>query len=849
MNVVIVESPAKAKTINKYLGRDYTVLASYGHVRDLPSKDGSVRPDADFAMNWEVDAKSRKHIQRIAAAVKDADRLYLATDPDREGEAISWHVCEALGGKKALASVDIKRVVFNEITKSAILEAFAHPRDLDWELVEAYLARRALDYLVGFTLSPMLWRKLPGSRSAGRVQSVALRLICEREIEIEVFQSREYWTVDAEFIGKGRSFSARLTHLGGDKLEKMTLADDAAAKAAADAVEAAAFTVAHVERKKVRRNPAAPFTTSTLQQEASRKLHFGARHTMRIAQELYEGVNVGDDTDGLITYMRTDGVQMAGEAIAACRRLIGENWGDAYLPKSPRVYKSKAKNAQEAHEAIRPTDVRRRPETVSRYLNKDQRRLYELIWKRTIASQMQPAVLDQVAADISSPDQRVVLRATGSVVAFDGFYKLYREGRDDGGGEDAERVLPDLQVGEALRLKGVKPDQHFTQPPPRFSEASLVKRLEELGIGRPSTYASILSVLQDRDYVRLQKRQFVPEDRGRLVTAFLASFFSRYVEYNFTAELEDKLDEISGGRLDWKVVLHEFWNTFSEAVDETRELSVREVLDALDEILGPHFFRGDGSGADPRACPDCDDGRLNLKLGKYGAFIGCSNYPGCRFTKPLTAAGGEAAPAGNGPRLLGTDPVSRLEVSLRQGPYGYYVQLGGAPEKGGTPPKRASLPKDTDPETLDLERALALLSLPREIGRHPESGETITAGIGRYGPYIKHGGVYISLKGGDDVLGIGLNRAVALIADAPRKEPPKIIGEHPADGKPVTLRSGRFGPYVQHGSLRATLPKGVDKGTVSLDEAVAILAAKAAKGKAPAKKKPARKKPAAKTSA
>ena len=757
-----------------------------------------------------------------------------------------------LGGGKALDGVDVKRVVFNEITKSAILEAFAHPRDLDWELVDAYLARRALDYLVGFTLSPMLWRKLPGSRSAGRVQSVALRLICEREIEIEVFQSREYWTVDAEFIGKDKSFNARLTHLGGDKLEKMTLADADAAKAAAAAVEAAAFSVTHVERKKTRRNPAAPFTTSTLQQEASRKLHFGARHTMRIAQELYEGVNVGGDSTGLISYMRTDGVQIAGEAITACRSLIGENWGEAYLPKSPRVYKSKAKNAQEAHEAIRPTDVHRRPETLSSYLNKDQQRLYELIWKRTVASQMQPALLDQVAVDISSPDQGVVMRATGSVVAFDGFYKLYREGRDDSGGEDTERILPELQVGETPKLESVKPDQHFTQPPPRFSEASLVKRLEELGIGRPSTYASILSVLQDRDYVRLNKRQFVPEDRGRLVTAFLTSFFSRYVEYTFTAELEDKLDEISAGRLDWKVVLHEFWSAFSKAVDETRELSIREVLDALDEILGPHFFRDDGSGTDPRTCPDCDDGQLNLKLGKYGAFIGCSNYPDCRFTKPLVVArneGGEGMPAGNGPRLLGTDPETRLEVSLRQGPYGYYVQLGATQEKGGPRPKRASLPKGMDLGTLELEQALALLSLPREIGKHPESGEMITAGIGRYGPYIKHGGVYVSLKDGDDVLGIGLNRAVALIADAPKKKPPKLIGEHPANGKPVTLHSGRYGPYVQHGSLRATLPKGVDKDAVDLDEAVALLAAKAAKGKTPAKKKRARKKPAAAPSA
>ncbi|HYN39050.1 MAG TPA: type I DNA topoisomerase, partial [Rhodospirillales bacterium] len=697
MDVVIVESPAKAKTINKYLGEGFTVLASYGHVRDLPAKDGSVRPDVDFAMDWEIDARAGKHLKAITDALRGAERLWLATDPDREGEAISWHVCEVLNQRKALAGVGIKRVVFNEITRNAILDAFARPRDLDRELIDAYLARRALDYLVGFTLSPVLWRKLPGSRSAGRVQSVALRLICEREAEIEDFRSREYWTVEGVFAkATGETLTAALTHLDGRKLEKFDLADGATARAAVQKAEARTYTVAEVERKQTRRHPSPPFVTSTLQQEASRKLGFSASHTMRVAQKLYEGVSIGGETVGLITYMRTDGVQMSGEAIATCRRVIDAEFGGRYVPEKPRLYKTKAKNAQEAHEAIRPTDLARKPADVAAYLDNDQRRLYALIWKRTLASQMESAVLDQVAVDIASEDRQVIFRANGSVIAFDGFLRVYREGRDDPetekpgtpamAADDGERMLPDVTRGESLTRRSVTPEQHFTQPPPRFTEASLVKRLEELGIGRPSTYASIISVLQDRKYVRLDSKRFVPEDRGRLVTAFLESFFERYVAYGFTAAMEERLDDVSGGRLDWKTVLRDFWRDFSSAVDDTRELRVKEVLEALDRLLGPHFFRDGESGRDPRGCPSCSEGRLGLKLGKFGAFIGCSNYPGCRYTRPLVPASADEAPAAasgsNGARVLGDDPATGLAVSLRKGPYGPYVQLGEATANG-----------------------------------------------------------------------------------------------------------------------------------------------------------------------
>ena len=859
MKVVVVESPAKAKTINKYLGSDYVVLASYGHIRDLPAKDGSVRPDEDFSMDWATDPKSDKHIKDIASAMKGADALILATDPDREGEAISWHVRKVLEDKKALKGIDVKRVVFNEITKTAILEAMKNPRELDQPLVDAYLARRALDYLVGFTLSPVLWRKLPGSRSAGRVQSVALRLICEREAEIENHRAQEYWTLEADLLTLGKAkITAHLNQLDGKKLDKFDIPNEAAAKAAEAKIKAATLSVGAIEKKQSKRNPFPPFTTSTLQQEAARKLYFTTITTMRTAQKLYEGVDIGGETVGLITYMRTDGVQMAAEAIGAARALIGKQYGEAYLPQAPRLYKTKQKNAQEAHEAIRPTDLFKRPQDVARYLDKDQLKLYELIWRRTVASQMESAVLDQVAVIIESADRSVGLRATGSVVKFDGFLTLYREDQDDASEssdeENSGRILPPMAEGEALKQEEVRPIQHFTQPPPRFSEASLVKAMEELGIGRPSTYASIIQVLQERDYVRLEARRFIPEDRGRVVTAFLENFFNRYVQYNFTADLENQLDDVSDGKIDWKAVLRDFWKEFSLAVDGTKELRVAEVLDTLDRVLGPHFFPEKEDGHDPRLCKTCQAGRLGLRLGKFGAFIGCPNYPECRFTRPLSLSGGEEGAAesagGDGPRALGEDPTTGLQVIIKKGPYGFYVQLGEAGEDKTVKPKRVSLPNGMDAASVDLDRALKLLALPREIGTHPESAQTISAGIGKFGPYLKLGDIYKSLPKGDDVLEIGMNRAVELLAGASAKPrtPAKELGAHPADGKMVTQGSGRFGPYVSHNKIYANLPKGQTE--VTLDEAVALLAAKAGKSgkKAPAAKAKAApaKKPAAK---
>jgi len=834
MKVVVVESPAKAKTINRYLGDDYKVVASYGHVRDLPAKDGSVLPDNDFAMSWEVDGKSEKHIKTILEAARGADRLFLATDPDREGEAISWHVREVLNSRRGLKDLDVKRVVFNEVTKNAVLEAFARPREIDRELVEAYLARRALDYLVGFTLSPVLWRKLPGSRSAGRVQSVALRLICEREAEIEAFKSREYWTIEVEFkTESGQIFTARLTHLDGKRLERFDLDTEAKARAAADMIlRASGFAVAEIDSRQVRRNPFPPFTTSTLQQEASRKLGLGTTRTMQIAQRLYEGIDLGGEVVGLITYMRTDGVAIATEAIAAARQLIGSDFGPRYVPDQPRLYRSPAKNAQEAHEAIRPTDLARKPADVASRLDSDQRRLYELIWKRTLASQMASALLEQVAVDIADSTGRLRLRANGSVVVFDGFLALYQEDRDDTADEEGESTrLPAMRKAERIARGEVSPNQHFTQPPPRYTEASLVKKLEELGIGRPSTYASILQVLQDRAYVRLEKRRFLPEDRGRLVTTFLTSFFERYVQYNFTADLENQLDDVSGGRIDWKEVLRNFWRDFSTAVDGTKELTITQVLAALDEELGRHFFPNDGSGTDPRLCPVCGAGRLSLKLGKFGAFIGCSNYPNCRYTRPLAIeTDADAAPPET---ALGTEPGSGLAVTLKKGPYGHYVQLGEG--NGEFKPKRVALPRSLKPADVDLETALRLLALPRELGRHPETGDTITAGIGRFGAYIKHGATFKSLGADDDVLTIGLNRAVVLLAEpvSQRRRGPQLLrelGVHP-EGGAVGLYRGRYGPYVSHDGVIASLPRNSDPETFSLTEALPLLATQREKSK------------------
>jgi DNA topoisomerase-1 len=847
MNIVIVESPAKAKTVNKYLGPGYRVLASYGHVRDLPSKNGSVLPDNDFEMHWDVDPKSAKRLNEIAQAVKGAAKLILATDPDREGEAISWHVLQVLDRKKVLDNIPVERVVFNAVTKESVLEAMRHPREIDGPLVNAYLARRALDYLVGFTLSPVLWRKLPGARSAGRVQSVALRLVCDRELEIERFKAQEYWSIVAELANnKNETFQARLVSAEGKKLEKFDIPDQANADRLKAALEGGRFTVNAVESKAQRRNPAAPFTTSTLQQEASRKLGFSPRQTMQLAQRLYEGVDLGGEAEGLITYMRTDGVQIVPEAVSAIRKLVTGLYGNRYVPPSPREYEAKAKNAQEAHEAIRPTDFGKPPEKVSRYLEDDALKLYKLIWQRTLASQASSAEIERTTVDIAvaGPDNKPYgVRATGSVIRFDGFLKIYEEGVDDAVGEDG--ALPALNQGDVLNPLSIETKQHFTEPPPRYSEATLIKKLEELGIGRPSTYASTLNVLREREYVRIDKKRLVPEDKGRLVTAFLESFFKRYVEYDFTADLEDKLDLISAGELEWKDVLRDFWRDFIGAVNDIGDLRIAEVLEALNELLGPHVFPDTGQGGDPRTCPSCGEGRLSLKVGKFGAFVGCSNYPDCRYTRQLAETGDKGALAEG--KVLGTDPETGLEVSVRTGRFGPYIQLGEA--NGGEKPKRASIPKGTDPESIELERALALLSLPREVGLHPETGKPITAGYGRYGPYVQSDGKYASLSTPEEVFEVGANRAVALLAEKAANRRPrgasviKELGDHPEGGGKVQVLSGRYGPYVKHGKVNATLPKDRDPEQVTMEEAVELIAARAAKGpaKKPAKKAAAKK--------
>jgi DNA topoisomerase-1 len=863
MNLVIVESPAKAKTIEKYLGKDYKVLASFGHVRDLPSKNGSVDPDNEFAMSWSVDTRSKKRIKDIADALKGADKLILATDPDREGEAISWHLLDVLGKKKLLKDKPVERVVFNAITKNNVLDAIANPRELDQELVDAYLARRALDYLVGFTLSPVLWRKLPGARSAGRVQSVALRLISERETEIEQFNPREYWSVGADMETASGAFSANLVRLDGEKLDKFSLDNETKARAAEAAVKAASLSITSVEAKPVTRNPQPPFTTSTMQQEASRKLGFSATRTMQTAQKLYEGINIGSETVGLITYMRTDGVSMVGEAISDCRATISADYGEQYLPGSARVYTSKAKNAQEAHEAIRPTGFGRLPGSLP--LSGDEAKLYELIWKRATASQMASAKLERTTVTIEDTRKSLALRATGQVVAFDGFLKLYEATKPKSDDKEDSKVLPPLKSGQNADAKKVEAEQHFTQPPPRYSEASLVKRMEELGIGRPSTYASILKVLQDRDYVTLDKRRFTPSDKGRLLSAFLEEFFAKYVEYNYTADLEEQLDKISAGDLEWKRMLSDFWNEFSTHVDGTKELRVTHVLDALNVALKTVAFPEREDGTDPRKCQKCDTGELSLKLGKFGAFVGCSNYPECKFTRPFGAGEGEAAEAED--MELGVHPDNGQAVWLKTGRFGPYVELALPADvdpdaKPKPKPKRASLPKGWNWQAMDLEKALKLLELPRPIGPHPEDGETISAGIGRYGPYVVHQRIFASLDTVEEVWDVGLNRAVTLIEEKKASRGRgrnsakvlKDLGKHPGDDAPVQILDGRYGPYVKWGKINATIPKGQDPDGVNIDMALEYIAEKEAKSgkkrKAPAKKKTAaKKKPAAKKKA
>ncbi len=835
MKLVVVESPAKAKTIEKYLGGDYRVLASYGHVRDLPAKDGSVDPESGFEMSWETYPDKARQLKAIADESKNADALILATDPDREGEAISWHIQEVLAKRKRLPA-KVERVTFNAITKSAVGEAMKNPRGLDEDLIDAYRARRALDYLVGFTLSPLLWRKLPGAKSAGRVQSVALRLIVDREREIELFRAQEYWSVVATMESDGTEFLARLVRYRGEKIDRLSIGDQDTAEAAKKAVEESHFRVSSVETKPLTRNPPPPFTTSTLQQEASRKLGFSASHTMRVAQNLYE--------DGAITYMRTDGVEMAPEAIAAARRAVVDRYDGGYVPDKPRIYTAKAKNAQEAHEAVRPTDFSR-----DRAGTGDHARLYDLIWKRALASQMASARLERTSVELVEGSGQTALRATGQVVHFPGFLALYEEGRDDNDDEESRR-LPLLRDGDMPARKAVQAEQHFTQPPPRYSEASLVKKMEELGIGRPSTYASIIQTLNDRSYVKTDKKRLLPEESGRLLTAFLERFFERYVSYDFTAHLEDELDDISGGRLDWREVLDRFWRDFKPKTSEVMEQKPSEITAALDDFLAPWLFPDRGDGSDPRLCPACGEGRLALRGGRFGAFVACSNYPDCKFTRPFGSEGGGED---SGPQLLGSDPESGQEVSLRSGRFGPYFQLGEGKEA-----KRASLPKDVPPSDADLDLALRFLSLPRAVGTHPETGSPITASIGRYGPYLAHDGKYAKLGSTSEVFEIGMNAAVAKLADAAAgggrgrgsREPLRVMGNHPRTELEIRLMEGRFGPYVTDGTTNATLPKTVAPEALTLEEAAQLIDDRAARGPAKkGRKTPARKAPAKKPAA
>ena len=816
MKLVIVESPAKAKTINKYLGEEYKVLASFGHIRDLPSKDGSVQPDQDFAMTWELSSGGQKRLKDIIAAVKDADTIVLASDPDREGEAIAWHILEELKARNKIKDKKIERVVFHEITKSAVTEAIKNPRSIDDNLVSAYMARRALDYLVGFNLSPVLWRKLPGSKSAGRVQSVALRLVCERENEIENFKPEEYWTIDAElFTSKQALIKSKLVTLDGKKLEKFDINSEEKALAAKAKIEAQDFAVSNVERKKANRYPAPPFTTSTLQQEAARKLRFSAKKTMQIAQKLYE--------EGYITYMRTDAVNLSKDAINACRDAIVKYFGEDYLPKTPKEYKNKSKNAQEAHEAIRPADVFNTPKKMETKLDADAHKLYELIWKRTVACQMNPAILDKVSIESTSNDGQIMLRANGQVIAFDGYLKLYQESFDDDDEDEDNRLLPNVEVGEKETKGEIFTDKHFTAPPPRFTEASLVKKLEELGIGRPSTYATIIAVLQERQYVKVEKLRFIPEERGRIVTVFLENFFKKYVEYDFTAQMEEFLDDISAGSMEWKKLLTGFWSKFIKNIEAVSPLQMTEVINKIDEVLGSHLFPTREDGTDPRSCPDCGNGRLGIKLGRFGAFIGCSNYPECKYTKQLIDTSAEEEKIANAPELTNPEDkelglIDNEVIYLKKGPYGYYVQLGA--DKGKEKPKRCSLPKGCTPENISLEKAEILLNLPRQLGNG------IEVNIGKFGMYIKQGGKSKSLTGNDDVFNITLERAEQILQGVAEKTQATVIGTNPQNNEQITLNSGRYGPYLKCGKNNYALPKDLQGKEIDIETAMKIISAK-----------------------
>ena len=813
MKLVVVESPAKAKTINKYLGKDYQVLASYGHIRDLPSKDGSVNPDEEFKMVWELSSGGKKRLNDIIAALKNCDTLVLASDPDREGEAIAWHLLEELNSKKKLKDKNIERVVFHEITKNAVTEAIENPRQIDNNLVSAYMARRALDYLVGFTLSPVLWRKLPGSKSAGRVQSVALRLICEREMEIEKFKPEEYWTIDVDLGAKENAIiPAHLVNLDGKKLEKFDINTKEKADIAKTKIEAQNFEISKIERKDTNRNPAPPFTTSTLQQEAARKLRFSAKKTMQVAQKLYES--------GFITYMRTDAVNLSAEAITNCREAIKKYFGEEYLPKQPQEYKTKSKNAHEAHEAIRPADIMNTPNKMKEKLDEDSHKLYELIWKRTVACQMNPAIMDRVVIDSISEDKQILLRANGQVIKFDGFLKLYQEGKDDAPDDEENRLLPNVEVGEKVSKKQIKPEQHFTTPPPRFTEASLVKKLEELGIGRPSTYASIIAVLQDRKYVKVEKLRFIPEDRGRIVTIFLENYFKKYVEYDFTAQMETHLDDISAGSMEWKTLLNNFWTKFNSNIQAVQPLQVSEVIDKIDEVLAYHLFPEKEDGTDPRLCPECRKGHLSIKLGKFGAFLGCSNYPECKYTMPLTDVKDEEENSiekkpNPEDKLLGEH--QGLNVYLKKGPYGFYIQLGEDATATTEKPKRIALPKSLNPEEVTFEHADRLISLPKDIGNG------ITVNIGKFGPYIKQGAKSRSLTGNDNIFNITQERAEELLQNVQDRPEAKSLGQHPKLKADIFLATGRYGEYLKCGKNNYRLTKGIVTKDLTLEKAIEII--------------------------
>ena len=818
MNVLIVESPSKAKSINKYLGSDFKVLASVGHVRDLSAKNDAIDTENDFQMKWETSDRGKKVIKEITDAAKKSENLYLATDPDREGEAIAWHVEKLLRDNSSLSKLNIHRVTFNEITKNAVLDSLKEPREIDENLVNAYLARRALDFLVGFTLSPVLWRKLPGSKSAGRVQSVALRIISERELEIEKFIPQEYWSLQGEFRNKeDKIINSRLTVYDGNKVDKLDIKNESEATKIFNDIKNSTFTVGNITKKEARRNPYPAFTTSTMQIESSRKLGLSASQTMRTAQRLYEGTDIKGETTGLITYMRTDSVVMSKEAINQVRGFVTDNYGANYLPEAPRVYKSKAKNAQEAHECIRPTNIYLTPKDIKQYITLEEYKLYEIIWQRAVSSQMASAVLDQVAVDITNEDKKIVLRANGSTIKFPGMYKVYQEAKDDDKDEEKETILPAMSEGESLNLKEVEKTQHFTSPPPRYTEASLVKKLEELGIGRPSTYASIIKVLQDRDYVILDKKRFNPHDRGRIVSIFLEKYFNQYVEYDFTADLENQLDEISDGKLDWKEVLRKFWETFKQLCDETVGKSNREVIDVLDEA------------DEKRKCPTCDNGRLGIKVGKFGGFIGCSNYPDCKYTVQFNQLNDKDGAALSGPKEIGIYPETGEMITLRKGPYGFYMQVGeGTKEKK---PKRVSIPKNFEPDEIGLNTAIQLLGLPRKLGFHPETNKTVSAGIGMYGPYILHDKKYKALEKTDNILDIELERAIELIAKPTQRGNAtlKTFGEHPTEKKNITAHDGKFGPYVKCGKINASILGDQTIDSLKLEDAIRLIDERKAK--------------------